>query len=198
MTRTRIVAAVAAVLGLVCAIALVLAVGSSTVGGYVSENGVAGSPHAALYRTGVLGIAIVAALLAIVLRKAQALAALPLAIAAPLITVSGAVSCTAGCPLPPYEPTTPADLVHAIASVLGVGCCALAMLALAWRGTGPSRLVSRFAVATGFPLLAATAVGIAAVGRGSLTGVMERLGLTVCALWLITIGALHAAAGRTR
>lgn len=156
--------------------------------GYVSEAGVPGTAYSWLYRAAVLAIAATAALLAVVLPVLWV--RLPLAAAVPAIAVSGTVTCTAGCPLPPYEPTTPADLIHAGGSILGVGLCALAMLAAARWESGRTRSVSLIAVAVGWPLLAATAIGIAAAGRGAFTGAVERLSLAVCLLWLIAVAVL--------
>jgi hypothetical protein len=191
---SRVLAAGAAVLGTVCGVLVALVVAPVGIAGYVSENGVPGSPHATVYRIGVLGVAVTAALLAIALRRSQVLVALPLAVAAPAIMMSAEVTCTPGCPLPPHAPTTAADLIHAIASFLGVGLFALAMLASAWRGS----TVSRIAVLTGWPLLAGTAIGVVAIGRGTVTGVLERLALTVCVGWLVTFAALHAVAPSPR
>ncbi|WP_051366658.1 DUF998 domain-containing protein [Hamadaea tsunoensis] len=158
--------------------------GGSGLGGYVSEAGVPGRPFAGLYRAGILGLAGAAAALAVAYRSVLVVA-VPLALATPAMLVSGTVTCTPGCPLPPYETTTTGDLVHAVGSIAGVGLCALAMGALAWTGTGPARRASWVAVAVGWPLLVGTAVAIAAVGRSSLTGWLERLGLLACVAWLI-------------
>ena len=48
-----------------------------------------------------------------------------------LTGLSGAVTCTAGCPLPPFEQPTVADLVHGGASVAATAAVVLAMVALA-------------------------------------------------------------------
>jgi hypothetical protein len=176
----------AALVGLLAVIGLMVSVAPSGIDGYVSEAGVAGSPNAQLYRLSVLAIAGSAALLAATLRRPYALAALALAVAAPAIGLSAAVSCTPGCPLPPYEPTTAADLVHAAGSLIGVAFCALAMLALLWRSHGRLRRLCLLAVATGWPLLIATAISILAIGRSPITGALERAGLTICLLWIVT------------
>jgi hypothetical protein len=170
--------------------------------GYVSEAGVPGSSLSGLYQLSVLGIAATAGLLGYVLwptsrqhgrwwrgRRAWAPAAL-LVTAAPMVAVSATVTCTTGCPLPPYEPTTPTDLVHAVASIIGVGCCALAMAALAWQAEGRLRTVSMVAVLAGWPVMLGTAIGIAAIGRGPLTALLERLGLAVCVGWLVSVAAI--------
>jgi len=57
--------------------------------------------------------------------------ALAFAAAAPLAATSGAVSCTPGCPLPPFESPSQSDIVHALASIGGFGLATGAMLLLA-------------------------------------------------------------------
>ncbi|MEV6964307.1 DUF998 domain-containing protein [Hamadaea sp. NPDC051192] len=175
---SRAVAATAAVLGAISGLLLVRAVAPGALDDYVSASGVPGQPHPASYRLGIYGLALTAGLLAWVTRS---IVALPLAVAVPMIALSGSVACTPGCPLPPYEQSTAQDLLHATTSILGVGLCALAMLAAAWRGS----TFSRIAVFVTWPLLAGTAIGIVAVGRGAVTGVLERLGLVACVVWLV-------------
>jgi hypothetical protein len=189
----RLLAASAALLGTLCAAGLAVAVAGAGLGTYVSEAGVPGTAHADLYRAAVIGVGVTAALLAAALRGGAAYAALALAVAAPFVAVSGSVTCTPGCPLPPYESTTPADLFHAGASMVGVGGCALAMFALAAVAAGRLRRVSRIAVAVAWPVLAATAVSIVAAGRGAVTGALERLALGLCVIWLVAVGVLRAA-----
>jgi hypothetical protein len=159
--------------------------------GYVSEAGVHGRPFAGLYRSGILALAGAAGALAVAYRRLVLVAA-PLALAVPAMLVSGTVSCTPGCPLPPYETTTAGDLVHAVGSIAGVGLCALAMATLAWTGGAAARRLSWIAVAIGWPLLVGTAVAIAAVGRSALTGWLERLGLLACVAWLIAAALARA------
>ncbi|NUT03798.1 MAG: DUF998 domain-containing protein [Hamadaea sp.] len=185
---SRAVAATAAVLGTISGLLLVRAVAPASLADYVSASAVPEQPHTLAYRLGIFGLAATAALLAVATRS---IVALPLAVAVPMIALSGAVTCTPGCPLPPYEQTTAQDLVHATTSVLGVGLCALAMLAGAWRG---SRL-SKIAIFVTWPLLAGTAIGIVAVGRGPVTGVLERLGLIACVMWLVGFALGYAARG---
>jgi len=182
----RVLALVAAALGTVSGLLLVRAVAPASLAEYVSASGVPGQPHATLYRVGIFGLAATAGLLTVVVRGT--LPFLPLAVAAPMIVMSGAVTCTPGCPLPPYEQSTGQDLVHAATSILGVGLCALAMLAAAWQG---SRF-SRVAVAVTWPLLAGTGVGIVAAGRGAATGVLERMALIACVVWLVVTAADRA------
>ncbi|MDG4829642.1 DUF998 domain-containing protein [Solwaraspora sp. WMMD1047] len=99
--------------------------------GYVSEAGIAGSDYATAYRSGVLGLAVALLLLAAALPGAPRMAAGLLAAAAGGTAVSATVNCSVGCPLPPFESATTADLVHGAASIAAVACCVFAMLALA-------------------------------------------------------------------
>jgi hypothetical protein len=205
-------------LGVLGAVGLAVAVGGTGLANYVSESGVPGSGHSVLYRASVLAVAACAALTATL--GLPRLTAIVLAAAAPMIGLSAAVTCTEGCPLPPYEESTPSDLIHAAGSIAGVGLCALAMATLAFApagrglaprnihlsprssrlsppssrfsapGSGRMRSASLIAVAVGWPLLLATAVGIAVVGRSAYTGSVERLSLAVCLVWLVTVAAL--------
>jgi hypothetical protein len=84
-----------------------------------------------------------------------------------LAGVSGTVSCSSGCPLPPFEPPTAGDVIHGGASVIGVGLCALAMLLLALgRAASGLRRLSRIALIPVIPAGLLNAYGIAFVGRG--------------------------------
>jgi hypothetical protein len=201
-TPTR-AAGVAALLGLLATVGLIISQLHGGPLGYVSEAGVPGLRFADLYRASVLAIAVMAALLGYALWPAAGdrpgppgwAAAALLATAAPMVAISAAVTCSEGCPLPPYEPTTTTDLVHAVASIIGVGCCALAMLVLAWRSEEPLRRVSRWAVALAWPVLVTTAVGILVVGRGAFTGLLERIGLAACIGWLVVVAGIRWQAG---
>src|SRR3954468_19131913 len=77
--------------------------------GYVSEAGVAGQPWAYAYRGGLVLLATGVALLG---WSFTGLPALLLGVSAVLAATSGAVPCSAHCPLPPYERSTPSDVVH--------------------------------------------------------------------------------------
>ncbi|MEU5550851.1 DUF998 domain-containing protein [Micromonospora sp. NPDC047793] len=124
--------------------------------------------------------------------------AVALLVAAALCTLlSGAVTCSAGCPLPPFEPATVADLVHGAASVAATATVVFAMVALALAPQADRRLCRPATVAAVVALPLAGAVGLAMlfVGRGSLVGVLERLLLAVAILWGLTT-ALTLAAGR--
>ena len=106
--------------------------------GFVSETGQPGSPQAGAYRAGILGVAAGLFLLAGAVRSRGGAPAWLVLGASLLLVASGAfavtsslVSCSVGCPLPPYETPTTGDLVHAGASIAGILACAAAMLALA-------------------------------------------------------------------
>jgi hypothetical protein len=120
-----------------------------------------------------------------------------LAVAAVLAAVSGAVPCSGGCPLPPYEPTTVADVVHAAASVVGMVVLAVAMAAM-WFAA-PERAVRRLAAAAVVPMVplgAVLAVIMLVAGRGTAGAVVERLVLVIAVSWLVGAALLTARAGR--
>lgn len=184
---------VAVGLGILGAAGIAIAVSEAGVATYVSEAGAAGNGHSPLYRVSVLAIAVTTALTATL--GLPRLTAVMLAVAAPAVALSAAVTCTKGCPLPPHSPAQPSVLIHAAASAAGIGLCAVAMITLAMRPreTGrPARLqrVSLVAAALAWPLLIATAFGVAVTGRSVFSGVAERLAIAVCLTWLILIAAL--------
>lgn len=200
---SRCAAGVAAITALAGGVAVVIALAALPhpwTGGYVSEAGVATDPRAALYRIGILGVAVSLVLLGIVLFHAVRVAAALLAVAGVLASISASVPCTAGCPLPPYERTTPMDLVHAGASTAAVGFAALAMGVTAMTVDRADRWLYR-AAQIGFglvaPMLAGLAVGLLAVGRGELTAVLERAALGTLLIWLTTTAG-HSARRVTR
>jgi hypothetical protein len=203
---------------------------SAGVAGYVSEAGVSGAPHGALYRASVWAIALALALLAMAVRRADlagvpgadahagragtragladvpggvahagragtSAAALALAAASPFAALSGAVRCSAGCPLPPYERATAADLVHGAASVAALVLCAAGIVLLAARAADPwLRRVSTAGVVVAVPLLGGAGLGLVFAGRGAVTGVLERAALLAVLAWLVaTAGRLAAA-----
>ncbi|RLK22949.1 uncharacterized protein DUF998 [Micromonospora sp. M71_S20] len=153
--------------------------------GYVSEAGVTDSAYAPAYRIGVFALAAGLLLLATALPPVLRAAAGLLAAGSVLALVSGAVTCSAGCPLPPFERATAADLVHGAASILAVAAVVLAMLAVTLTRAAPSALrrLAAAAVAVALPLAGATAVTLVFVGRGGLIAVLERLLLLVAVLW---------------
>lgn len=154
--------------------------------GYVSEFGTAGQPYAVAYRTGLVLLALGAALLGFALLPRSRPAAALLVVASLLAGTSGSVSCSPGCPLPPYEPTTMADVVHASASILALVLIAGAMLAVA---LAPVRFVARrlgaYAAAVMVPLGAALGVSMLVVGRSGFGAAVERLILAIAVGWLI-------------
>jgi hypothetical protein len=155
-------------------------------GGYVSEAGVAGQPYWIAYRIGIFGLAAGFVLLAGAVRPVHRLAALILLGSGLLAGTSGTVSCTDGCPLPPFETPTARDLVHGGTSIAGVALCALAVLVLAvFAPAGDLRHVSRVAIA---PIVAAglvNAYALVFLGRGYTTGAAERLLLVLLVAWCL-------------
>ncbi|MGW4497247.1 DUF998 domain-containing protein [Micromonospora sp. NPDC004336] len=153
--------------------------------GYVSEAGVTDSPYAPAYRIGVFALAAALLLLAAALPARLRVAAGLLAAGSVCTLVSGAVACSEGCPLPPYERATAADLVHGGASIVAVAAVVLAMLAIAFLpGAGRAlRRLAAGAAAAALPLAGAVGLAMLAVGRGALVGVLERLLLLVAVLW---------------
>jgi hypothetical protein len=172
-------------------VALAAAPGSWLLG-YVSEAGTAGQPYAIPYRWGLVLLALGVASLTVtyLLRPpsvgcSRLIAAL-LGLAAVLAGVSGAVPCSSQCPLPPFEPTTVADVVHTAASIVGMVSLAGAMLASALADPRPiQRRLSAVAVALTVPLGGALGLTMLLVGRGTLGATLERALLVVAVGWLI-------------
>jgi hypothetical protein len=159
--------------------------------GYVSEAGTAGRPFAVAYRTGLIVLAAGVGLLSLtVLRFHRPTAAL-LGLAAVLAATSGWIPCTSQCPLPPFEPTTTADVVHAGAAILGmvVLAAAMAVLSLADLDRAVRRLAAVAAVVT-VPIGAALGLAMLFVGRGPLVATLERVLLVVAVSWLIGTAVL--------
>jgi hypothetical protein len=150
--------------------------------GYVSEAGVAGRPYAVVYRLGLVLLAIGVALLGRVLRRAGLL----LLVAAVLAGTSGVVPCSDQCPLPPYEPTTPADLLHTAASILGMAALAAAM-AVTWSAVvRPAvRRLTAAALTLTVPLGAALGLTMLLAGRDTTSALLERILLVVAVSWLV-------------
>ncbi|MEU3455104.1 DUF998 domain-containing protein [Micromonospora sp. NPDC006766] len=165
--------------------------------GYVSEAGVTDSAYAGAYRIGVFALAAALLLLAVALPAALRTAAALLTGGAAGTVLSGAVTCTAGCPLPPFQAATVADLVHGGASVAATAAVVFAMLALALSPAAGRRLrrISGIGAALSLPLSAAIALAMLTVGRGSVVGVLERVLLAIAAAWGLTTAA---ALGLTR
>ncbi|MEU7804291.1 DUF998 domain-containing protein [Micromonospora arborensis] len=162
--------------------------------GYVSEAGIAGSGHAATYRIGILALAAALLLVGAALPPGVWVAAPALlATSAVFTAVSGAVTCSAGCPLPPFERATAADLVHGGASIAATAAVVFAMITLAVSGpAGPAvRWLARVAAALTLPLCATVGLAMLVVGRGAVVGVLERLILALAVVWgLVTATAL--------
>lgn len=174
--------------------------------GYVSEAGVPGTPRAGLYRAGLLALSAALVLLAAALAGPTRTAGALLIGGGLLGALSASVPCTPGCPLPPYQPSTAADLLHAGASALAVAAVVLAMLALAVlphpHRPGVARLrrpaVARlrrggrigFAVAA--PPLVALGLALLLLGRGPVTGLLERGVLAITLGWLLVASVLLA------
>jgi len=167
--------------------------------GYVSEAGTSGAPFAVAYRCGLVVLACGVGLLGLALGRALRPAALLLAATAVLAGTSGVVPCTANCPLPPFEPTTPTDVVHAAASIAGMAVLAGAMLAVAVSRLRPAvRRLAIGAAALTVPLGGWLGLIMLFVGRGQLGATLERILLVVAVSWLIgTAGLLSRPGGRS-
>jgi hypothetical protein len=159
-------------------------------GGFVSEAGVSTASHAPAYRIGILTIAAGLVLLAVALRRILPAAAGLVLLGGVFATTSAAVSCSPGCPLPPYQTPTFADLVHGAASIAGVLAIAAAIALISWRA-GPSalRTASRAWLVLVVPLGALAAFALLALGRGYTAGFVERA-LLVCAVGWSTTAAV--------
>ncbi len=186
--RSRAAAVAAGVVTLcgVVLVAMAAADGGRTITGYLSELGVETQPQAARYRAGMLLLAAGVALLGTAVWPITRLGGGLLGVAAVNGAVSGSVSCSDGCPLPPYEQFTAADLVHGGTSAAAVGFCALAILAVA-RATPRTPLgrFSLFAFGVVAPLVVAVGVAMLTIGRGSVTSVLERLTLSASLAWIV-------------
>jgi hypothetical protein len=151
----------------------------------VSEAGV--GAQAGSYRLGVASLGLGLLLLGVALAAILPSCAVLLGAGGVLAGLSSSVSCSAGCPLPPYQSPTTDDLVHAAASILAVGAIVLAMIALAAVAADPIlRRVSRAAAWVVVPLLVVMGVAMLAVGRGHLTGLLERAVLLLATVWALT------------
>jgi hypothetical protein len=173
-------------------IALVAAPGPWSTG-YVSEAGTADRSFAVAYRIGVIVLAAGVALLSLAVHRPAPLAAALLGLAAGLAAISGSVACTSRCPLPPFEPTTVADVVHATAAVAGMVTLAAAMGAIML--SSADRALRRLAAA-GAVMIVPTGVALGLtmlfLGRSTLGSVLERVLLTIAISWLIGTSVLLA------
>jgi hypothetical protein len=163
---------------------------------YVSELGVGGG--SSVYRAGVLAAALGVAAYAGAVRRIVLAAGL-LGASSLLFVGSAAVTCTPGCPLPPYQETTAQDLAHAGASAGALGLAGLAMLVLAARH--PDRLVAAVCAIAGLVelgFMAATGIALLANTQGTVNGVLERCVVGAALSWLLVSGALLAVRGPSR
>jgi hypothetical protein len=88
--------------------------------------------------------------------------------------------------LPPFEPTTVADVVHTAASVAGMAVLAGAMAAVAVMDPWPAmRRLAAVAAACTVPLAAALGLTMLLAGRGTLGALVERVLLVVAVSWLV-------------
>jgi hypothetical protein len=189
MTRDRLLAAgsgFAALVGALTMLVALVAAPGPWLAGYVSEAGIAGRPFAVAYRCGLILLAVGVGLLAAAFRRIPAAGAL-LGLAAVLAATSGAVPCSSGCPLPPFEPTTVTDVVHAAAGIAGMVSLAAAMVAVvAARVLRPAtRRLAACSAALTVPLGGYLGLTMLFVGRGGLSALLERLLLVVAVSWLI-------------
>jgi hypothetical protein len=200
MTRTRVVAGAAALAvaaGAAVMLTALVAAPGAWWQGYVSEAGTAGQPYAAAYRWGLLGLGVGVAALGRALRPGLRVAAGCLTVAAVLAGASAAVPCSDRCPLPPYEPTTLADVVHTAASIVGMVVLAGAMATVARAGArAATRRLATAAVVVIVPLGAALGLTMLIAGRGTTGAVLERLVLVVAVSWLVGTALLTAAPRR--
>ncbi|GGQ57904.1 DUF998 domain-containing protein [Couchioplanes azureus] len=166
--------------------ALIAAPGSWLLG-YVSEAGTAAAPWATAYRWGLIVLSGGVALLALALRPQSRPVAALLGGTAVFAATSGSVPCTDRCPLPPFEPTTPSDVIHSAASIVGMVLLAGAMLLVAVSAAfrpAARRLAGVHAALT-IPLGGALGLIMLFVGRGQAGAILERIMLAVAASWLI-------------
>jgi len=161
------------------ALMMLLALPHPWTSGYVSEAGVSGQPHAILYRAGLILLAAGVAALAIATKPRLLLGA-----AATMAATSGAVPCSKGCPLPPYEPTTVTDVVHTSASILGMILLAGAMV---WAGNNLAGAAATLTI----PLGGWLGLIMLFVGRGQLGATLERILLVIAVAWLTATAWLN-------
>jgi Protein of unknown function (DUF998) len=161
--------------------------------GYISEAGVSGSGHALGYRLGIGLLSAGLLLLGLALRLTLPVAAGLLALGGLLSSTASVVNCSTGCPLPPYEVPTFADLIHAAASIAAVAACLAAMAVVAVEPTdGVERALCRAGLVLALPLFLLAGASLLFVGRGRLTGDSERLLLVVVIVWAFVLALLQS------
>jgi hypothetical protein len=181
-------AALAVTAGAVVMLFALVAPAGSWWDGYVSEAGTAGQPYAIPYRSGLVLLAAGVALLGWALRDLRLVSAC-LLVAAVLAATSGLVACSDTCPLPPYEPATAADIIHASASVVGMIVLAGAMAAVWFAHPRPALTrLSAVCVVPIVPIGAALGLTMLFVGRSDFGALVERLALIVAVFWLVGTG----------
>ncbi|MEU4635563.1 DUF998 domain-containing protein [Micromonospora chalcea] len=195
-TGRRISAAFAAVCLAAGAAAVTVAVVAGPGPGpvaYVSEAGIADSGYAGAYRIGIFSVAASLLLLAGALPPGLRAAAGLLGIGAVATVLSGAVTCSEGCPLPPFEAPTVADLVHGGASIAATAAVVLAMLVVLFSRAADQglRRIAAVGAAVALPVAVVVALALLLVGRSTLLGLSERVLLVVVVAWgLVTSGYL--------
>lgn len=190
--NSRALAGLAGAVMLVGAALIVLSLGGRFAGGYVSEAGDPAAPYPNAYRAGVLALAVGLLLFGGALARISGLSAALVWAASGGAAVSGAVPCSPGCPLPPYETATVSDLVHAGASLAAGAIFTLALGVLGLSGrAGRLRVLARVGFAVLAPLGLTIVALMLAVGRSGITAALERailvaaLGWTLSACWLL-------------
>ena len=180
-------AGLAVLVGALIMLGALVAVPGSWLQGYVSEAGTAEQPLGTAYRCGLILLALGVGLLGLALRRSSRLVAVLLGGVGALAATSGAVRCSSRCPLPPFEPTTVSDVVHATASIVGMvtlaGAMAMVALSSVWRPAARRRRAG--AAALTVPLGGALGLMMLFVGRSPVGAVMERVLLTVAISWVI-------------
>ncbi|WP_250005422.1 DUF998 domain-containing protein [Actinoplanes sp. M2I2] len=181
-------AALAVTAGAVVMLIALVAPAGSWWDGYVSEAGTAGQPYAIPYRSGLVVLAAGVGLLGWALRDLRLVGGC-LLVSSLLAATSGLVACSDTCPLPPYEPSTAADIVHALASVAGMIVLAGAMAAVWFARPRPAMTrLAAVGVVLIVPLGAALGLTMLFVGRSDFGAVVERLVLVVAVSWLVGTG----------
>lgn len=192
----RICAATAAAVTGLGAGGLLVAASDTPSSSFVSEAGVDTAAFPLLYRASIWCVAVALALLAVPARRSAGLAALALAVAAPFAALSATVTCSPGCPLPPFEVPATRDLLHAGGTIVALLLCGAAMLVYAMTPpNAPLRRLGRVGVAVPVPLLGLAGAALVLAGRGMLTGVLERVALAAAFGWLIAAALLHTRPG---
>ncbi len=192
MAFTRIV--VAAALGFLGGFVALLVLawrqaGSAGLGEFLSELGATGHPGSGTYRLAVLCVAGGVAFVAVAcwLGRPPVAAAGYLAISAGLFTVSAAVPCADGCPIPVREGlSTLPNFVHFSGSAAAFGLAVFAMTAIAQAHRDPVlRRLSTTAARVATVLFSALSISLLVFGHARVNGLIERLLAGVCLGWLV-------------